>query len=107
MGAMMDLIIRREKQLKRVIESARAWMESERACSREYDELLNDHAWHRWPEEKPKPDNIYLVWCRDGSLGWPALAYFSPMTDAWCGNSGTLGAPVTHWQERPPGPEDV
>ena len=41
------LLARREKQLKRMITEARAWMESERACNKMFNELLN-----RFPEEQ-------------------------------------------------------
>ena len=41
------LLARREKQLARMITEARAWMESERACNKMFNELLN-----RFPEEQ-------------------------------------------------------
>ena len=102
--AIISLIARREKQLKRMIWKARLyhrlWRFLHAIVDSEYEP-----PWHRWPEEKPPKPGTYLLVNDDCSE--PLAAEYDTREEP--GDWLYLGWPVsiTYWRELPPGPEGV
>ena len=108
---LLDLLDRREKQLKRVIHSAREWRLMADTRGEIISRLDAENQWHKWPEEKPTIDNgvsdellIYAAhetWlaCYYAGYGWS-------ITGLGDQRDGSIGG-VTHWRELPAPPEDV